>query len=464
MKNNKRYLSREYYIRPVLRLLYLLAELIVGYYMLYSYFADGSIFKTLLALITLIIVASSHIYFLKFKDTKQAALCLTSLAIINTNVSFYLIGYQNLEFVWLVTVPVLAFLLNDKRISILLTTLHVIILSVIYYTQSKTWAIEHSNFISWFNFASLLVEMSLFLYVYEHIREKMLYIIQNSFRREKENKIELARKNRELEKLNLKLYEYQDTLEERVIAGIEQQQLTQALLAQQSKMAAMGEMLASVGHQWKQPLNVISADTSNLELSSIMQTLKEEDVQKHTLVVQEQVEFMSQTLLDFSNFFKQDKQKHYFFIEDAIENILDLFSQLYSINSIKVKLEVKDSIKVFNYKNEFRQVILNILNNAKDVIVEKSPEKRDIDIVIFKDDEYIQCDISDYAGGVDSEILPTIFNAFVSSKEEDKGTGIGLYMSKMIIESSMSGSLEVENRGEGACFSIRLPLALCEAR
>lgn len=464
MKNKKRYLSREYYVRPVLRLLYILGELIVGYYMLYSYFADGSIFKTALALVTLLIVSASHIYFLKYKDTKQAALCLTSLAIINTNASFYLIGYQDLEFIWLVTVPVLAFLLNSKGYSIFLTSLHVIIFSVIYYTHSDAWAIEESNFISWFNFASLLVEMSLFLYVYEHIREKMLLIIQRSFRREKENKLELARKNRELEELNLKLYEYQDTLEERVIAGIEQQQLTQALLAQQSKMAAMGEMLASVGHQWKQPLNVISANTSNLELSSIMQTLKEEDIQKHTLVVQEQVEFMSQTLLDFSNFFKQDKQKHHFFIEDAIESILDLFSQMYSVNNVHVNLEVKDSVKIFNYKNEFRQVILNVLNNAKDVIVEKSPEKRDIDIVIFKDDEYIQCDISDYAGGVSSEILPDIFNAFVSSKEEDKGTGIGLYMSKLIIESSMSGSLEVQNLAGGACFSIRLPLHLCEAR
>jgi len=452
MKNHKKYLSRDYYIKPILRLVFFLSEVIVSIYIILDLFVHINYDKAIADITTLILLFITHIFFLKSKKFHQVAVYLTLIIIMSTNITLYLIGLKDLELVWLFMVPILAFLLTDIKMSLVLMSLHIAVISTIYYFKSSSWALEVVTIDVWLNIVTAIIVLSIFLFIYEKIRAQMMTIIEHSFEREEVQK-------RELQRLNSELNIYQETLEIRVEEGITKQQRTQDLLTQQTKMAALGEMLASVGHQWKQPLSVISADTASIEISTQMGTLSNEEVESHSKVVKEQIVYMTQTLQSFSDFFKPNKQKETFCIEESIQAILRLFSHTYSSQNITVNIDLQNCVEISSYKNEFRQVLLNILNNAKDVIVDKSPKNRDVDITIYKKEGFVYCEVQDHAGGVDESIISTIFDSLVTSKSKENGTGLGLYMSKLIITSSMHGKLDVENRDDGACFIISLPLS-----
>jgi len=458
MLNLNRHFTRDYYVNLVLPLVLLFSAVMFAYYTVVDYFIRDLQMRGVLDFLAFLFVIGLYTYHHKTKKSQVVVTIMTLLLIGSSNTTLYLIGLKDLEFVWLIAVPIIVFLLTDIKRSILLISLHVSIFTLVYFTNSSEWKVTELSANAWINMMALLIMVSIFLYVYASIRDKMMQIIQNLYTREAAHKVELASKNDELSKVNAQLHEYKNSLEVRIEEGIKKQQRTQVLLAQQSKMAAMGEMLALVGHQWKQPLSVISANTANLEFASFSTTLSNKEIKEHTSVVGEQVDFMTQTLQEFSNFFRPDKQKEKFSLENAIEDIFQLFSKHYSVKNIDINIELVNSVDILNYKNEFRQVILNILNNAKDVIVDINPTNRNIDIKIFKKEDFICCEIQDHAGGIAMELLPTIFDSFVTSKSEDKGSGIGLYMSKMIIESSMQGKLEAQNRDNGACFIISLPL------
>jgi signal transduction histidine kinase len=213
------------------------------------------------------------------------------------------------------------------------------------------------------------------------------------------------------------------------------------LLIHQSKLASMGEMLGNIAHQWRQPLT---------RLGYILMNIENKDKEaKHTQKLEEasmQLEFMSQTIDDFRDFYKPDKEKEPFGLVEETQKIISLLS----LKGIDVELKAKEEVTIVNYKNEYKQVILNLLSNAKEVLLERATHAPKI--VIDIDKEHIT--ISDNAGGIKLNNIQKVFEPYFSTKA--KGLGIGLYMSKVIVEKNMGGKLEVKNSEDGAVFSLSL--------
>jgi len=259
---------------------------------------------------------------------------------------------------------------------------------------------------------------------------------------------------------NNQLNEYKENLEEKVKKAIQEREKTNLLLAQQSKMASLGEMLASVSHQWKQPLSVISAINLNLKVKSQLTVVTQAMIDKNTKAIDNQLEFMTHTLKDFSDFFMPDKKMTEFSVKDSITGIVTLFGSEYKDNNINININQKttaNNLSILSYNNEFRQVILNILSNAKDAILQNKASRKEIDILIASTDNGIDISIQDYAGGIEGSVKDNLFEPYITTKADSNGTGIGLYMSKRIIEDSMHGKIKVSNQNGGAIFIITLP-------
>ena len=263
----------------------------------------------------------------------------------------------------------------------------------------------------------------------------------------------------EIERLNLQL---QDRVEKEVtqrVALENEKNMHEKLLIQHAKMAEMGEMIGVITHQWKQPLNTISILTQDITQMQKFGELNDQSIEYTTQNIKQQLGFMVQTIDDFRDFFKPDKEKHSFSVRDAIQSILKIFAIQIKVYDIVVTLQSsaqKDTI--YGIENEFKQVILNILNNAKDIFIEKGLVNSHVSIHLRTMGEHIVVVMSDNAGGINPSLLPDkIFESYVSTKG-DKGTGIGLSMSKMIIEKRFEGSIIARNNDEGAEFEIVLPL------
>ncbi|WP_320033684.1 ATP-binding protein [Halarcobacter sp.] len=228
------------------------------------------------------------------------------------------------------------------------------------------------------------------------------------------------------------------------------------ILVHQSKLASMGEMIGSIAHQWRQPLTQLSSILVFIELLYEKNKLTKEELRGSIQEAEEQIKFMSKTIDDFRNFFKPDKEKKVFSPKQSIEKSLSLISSSLENHKIKVAIDFKNEFTINGYENEFSQVILNILSNAKDILIEEKIKNPQITIKVDKYKNKSQIQICDNAGGIKLSPLEKVFEPYVSTKHASTGTGIGLYMSKNIIEKSMNGSLSVHNNEKGACFTILL--------
>ncbi|MCG6553298.1 MAG: PAS domain-containing protein [Candidatus Magnetominusculus sp. LBB02] len=233
------------------------------------------------------------------------------------------------------------------------------------------------------------------------------------------------------------------------------------LLIQQSKMAAMGEMLGMIAHQWKQPLNALSLSVQDLKDAYYYGELNEHYINNLVDITTGQIMFMSKTISDFRNFFQPSKEKSRFNVKTAIDDLILMFGHLFKANivdiSVRVQLDVEPA--VFGYPNEFKQVILNILNNAGDAIVSKRKEspllQGLIEITISAENGKLIVSVTDNGVGIPQHMIEKIFDNYYTTKAAE-GTGIGLYMSKTIIETNMGGSLTARNVDGGAEFLIVL--------
>ncbi|HIP44955.1 MAG TPA: HAMP domain-containing histidine kinase, partial [Sulfurospirillum arcachonense] len=223
------------------------------------------------------------------------------------------------------------------------------------------------------------------------------------------------------------------------------------MLQQQSKLASMGEMLGNIAHQWRQPLNALNINIQNLDDDFDEGLIDEKFIEEFIDKNREIIEFMSHTIDDFKNFFRIDKKKTIFSAKNAIQKVLSIQSATLKGNNITVELQGKD-FSINGYESEFKQVILNITNNAKDALLDKKDENRKIEITLNTD----TITIKDNANGIPEDILERIFEPYFTTKEQGKGTGMGLYMSKMIIEENINGSLSVGNTEDGAMFTIEI--------
>ncbi|AXX86360.1 two-component system sensor histidine kinase [Malaciobacter marinus] len=277
--------------------------------------------------------------------------------------------------------------------------------------------------------------------------------LENSFN-EMANKIEtLVKTQNDLNK----------SLEQKVEEEIEKQRKQEQLLIQQSKLAAMGEMIGNIAHQWRQPLNALGLVMQNMQFAYSMGDLDDKFMERSIKKTNILTSSMSKTIDDFRNFFKPNKTKEYFEINKTVKKAIYLIESTFEHSYIEIEKEFsKEDIEVYGYTNEFSQSILNILSNAKDALIEKKVEDAKVKIRVYKDKNSAIVQIEDNAKGISEDIKDKIFEPYFTTKEEGKGTGIGLYMTKTIIENSMGGAIIVENINLGACFTICVPLLIKE--
>jgi PAS domain S-box-containing protein len=236
--------------------------------------------------------------------------------------------------------------------------------------------------------------------------------------------------------------------------------LQESIMIQQSKMAEMGDMLGAIIHQWRQPLNAISLMAQNISLDATLGELTPESANEAEKNITSTVKFMSDTMESFRTFFKAQKEKCEFDVENAVEAVLTLLGNQLKHAGIDLNVVRKHdgSLMVLGFENEFKQVALNIINNAKDAIISKKIEDGSLCITLSREANDCILVINDNGGGIPEHLLPDkLFEPYFTTKGEN-GTGIGLSLAKTIIEQHFSGKLSVHNENNGAAFVIILPL------
>lgn len=235
------------------------------------------------------------------------------------------------------------------------------------------------------------------------------------------------------------------------------QKESEKLLLAQSRMADMGEMIGAIAHQWRQPLNTLGLLIQDVPYCVKNNEMNIEYANEFNKNAMEQISFMSNTIDDFRNFFKIDKQLVSFSLAEQVKNTLSLVQDMYKTHAISIITVEKSAPIVIGYPNELSQAVLNIVSNAKDAFEELNTKQRRIVVTISETEKFGKLVIEDNAGGISKEVIDRVFEPYFTTKPEGKGTGIGLYMSKTIIETNMKGRLTVHNKDDGAVFTIKVP-------
>ena len=217
------------------------------------------------------------------------------------------------------------------------------------------------------------------------------------------------------------------------------------LLIQQSKMASMGEMIGNIAHQWRQPLSLISTAASGMKIQKEFNQLDDKTFDDTLDSITNTTMVLSQTIDDFQNYLRDDKEKKQFDVNTSINKILNIIKGSFINHSINVILDLQKDLLINSYENELNQALLNILNNAKDALKEINKENRYIHIKSYKNKSEIIIEITDNAGGIKEEIINKIFEPYFTTKHKSQGTGLGLYMTHKIITSSMNGDIKITN-------------------
>jgi len=258
----------------------------------------------------------------------------------------------------------------------------------------------------------------------------------------------------QLLKVNEELDEYKNHLEHKVEEEIKKREEKEKMLLQQSKLAAMGEMMDAVAHQWKQPINIINMQVDMMGYDYEDKLIDQKYVDEFQQKVSSQVKHMTSTLNEFRSFFRPNKEESEFDIKAMVDKVLLLVKDEFIKNKITINVNNTNSFSLQGIENEFKHLILNIINNAKDAFNDNNIENRIITINILTNEDSKYLEICDNAGGIPKHVIEDIFKANVTTKEEGKGTGIGLYMSAQIAQKH-NGILSVTNENSGAKFTFK---------
>lgn len=230
----------------------------------------------------------------------------------------------------------------------------------------------------------------------------------------------------------------------------------QTQLIVQSRHASMGEMIGNIAHQWRQPLNALGLVIQKIGFYYEREMLDKKRIDESVNKCMNLVEGMSETIDDFRDFFNPNRVKDEFNVNEAVEKAYKIVEPAFKNLNINYQFDAEDEYFVLGFKNEFSQVILNLLNNAKDALVDNEISSKQISITISKIGKKIRVSVRDNAGGIPNHVLPKIFDPYFTTKDEGRGTGLGLHMSKMIIEDHMQGKLTALRVSDGTIFVITL--------
>jgi len=280
-------------------------------------------------------------------------------------------------------------------------------------------------------------------------------------------KEKLELKEKELEELNKnlekivdnkvkELKELNETLELRVKAEIAKNEEKQRVMFWQSRLASLGEMLANIAHQWRQPLTELSLSMFSLKKAALA------NEQDHVVAIYNQskdiVKNMSNTIEDFTNFFRPEKEKYLFSLSGSITEALHILNTLIDKDKINITTDLNQTIEILGVSNELSQILINLIKNSADAFLQNSISVKEIDICVRKDKEFAFVEFTDNAGGIKEKNIYKIFEPYYTTKHQIQGTGLGLFMSKMICEKGFNGSINVTSKNGTTTFSIKLPL------
>lgn len=278
---------------------------------------------------------------------------------------------------------------------------------------------------------------------------------------------ELLSTKQELENLNKtlenrvkeqtkKLSDLNENLERLVKEEIRKNEEKSKMLIIQSKLASMGEMLANIAHQWRQPLNELGITLFKLKELSNNTDEKFKSSYEHAKQI---IKDMSQIIEEFRNFFSSDREKETFLPSIAVQNAMAMIKRTYQKEGIALRLNLINEAEICGFRSQLSQVVLILLSNSKDAFKDKFDEKNNkfVAISIYIEDKFVIIRVADNGGGIEDEILDRVFEPYFTTKHPSAGTGIGLYMLKTIVD-NMKGGVDVKNENGGACFYIRLPM------
>jgi len=247
------------------------------------------------------------------------------------------------------------------------------------------------------------------------------------------------------------------TLQNRVEEELAKNREKEQLLVEKSRFIALGEMISNIAHQWRQPLSGLSSILMNMKFKHSIGALDEETMKKKFNEADNVIEYMSHTIDDFRNFFMPVKEKEEFSLFSCMESVMMIISSGLQNNNITVHISIDKDLKIRTYLNEYQQVVLNIIKNAKDTLIAQEVESAYIKITGYEENQSVVLTIADNGGGIQTKPKNKIFEPYFTTKSNVDGTGIGLYMSKIIIDKNMKGKLKVSNTKYGAKFWIYIP-------
>ena len=290
----------------------------------------------------------------------------------------------------------------------------------------------------------------------------MTNVLRESAKKQKGYNTELeSRVNDRTNELNLLNKELDQRVRDEVFKRRKQEQI----LINQSRLAAMGEMIGNIAHQWRQPLSIISTAATGTILNIEYNISSEKEVLKHCEIINNNAQYLSQTIDDFKNYITNDRNMKKFNLKNNIENLLSLVESTLKTHQINLVLDLDENINLNGYPNELIQCMMNIINNAKDAL-KNIENKKYIFIHAYQNKDQVEIILKDNAGGIPNNIIDKIFDPYFTTKHQSQGTGLGLSMTYNMITKGMSGSITVENNNyidnevehAGAMFTISLPL------
>ena len=320
-----------------------------------------------------------------------------------------------------------------------------------------------------------IVLLLLFYFIYRVLNQKEILDIQvkeqtqiltkKNIKLKKQSEV-LTQTHIELEEREEDLKEINENLEQKIIIEVERNKKNQEQLFKSEKLAAMGEMIGNIAHQWRQPLSVISTAATGMKVQREYGILDDEVLNKSCDAIDKNAQYLSKTIDDFRNFIKGDKKVENFNLSEDINSFLLLIESSIKSSNIDVVLDLDDDINLTGLPNELIQCFINIFNNAKDALEDKNQYNKYIFITTYKDQNSINITFKDNAEGIDDNILPKIFEPYFTTKHQSQGTGLGLHMTYQLIVEGMKGDISVKNSNyiynnksyTGALFTISFPI------
>ncbi len=262
----------------------------------------------------------------------------------------------------------------------------------------------------------------------------------------------------QLQQQSAQIAKMNEELQERIRQEVQKSRQKDKQLLLQSRLAQMGEMINMIAHQWRQPLSAISGLTTTLSLKAEMGKMDRIELLESTKKISDITQYLSKTIEDFRNFYKTNKYKEETSLDKIVQDTVGLVKNEIESKGVQLRLDLNAPQKIKTYSNELKQVLLNLIKNALDVIEERKIE-RGVIIILTEPNKIV---VKDNAGGVPKEFIDKVFDPYFSTKRKN-GTGIGLYMSKTIVDKHCKGELSLYNDSEGAVFEIKLPKESDEA-